>query len=197
MVRYTNLHFMTYCTCGNITSPIHSGSPTTFRPAPQAPSWAARPQPAGAARLVTVGAGVGVGVRVRVRVGCRSQLAQLAVEEQQAEEDGERAEVELFPLLVDPVRHGLGVGKAQSRRRWTGLTAAAQPPAGPLAAQLVNDSATRPGELAPGGPINELWHCQDGSAKTALPRRLCQDGSAKAALTRRRCQQVARRRYPS
>ena len=66
-----------------------------------------------------------------------SQLAQLAVEEQQAEEDGERAEVELLPLLVDPVRHGLGVGKAQSRRRRTGFTAAAQPPAGPLAAQPV------------------------------------------------------------
>ena len=50
---------------------------------------------------------------MRVRVGCRSQLVQLAVEEQQAEEDGQRSEVELLPLLVDPVRHGLG---AETRR---------------------------------------------------------------------------------
>ena len=68
---------------------------------------------------------------MRVRVGCHSQLVQLAVEEQQAEEDGQRSEVELLPLLVDPIRHSLGVGKAQSRRLRTGLVAATQPPAGP------------------------------------------------------------------
>ena len=47
----------------HVTSPTHSGSPRAFRPAPQSPSWAARPLPAGAARLGRV--------RVRVRIGVR------------------------------------------------------------------------------------------------------------------------------